>query len=62
MRNGGIDLANKMLGYKYYITGEVIKGDGIGKKIKYPTANILPVKNSKLIPGNGVYVLSLIHI
>ena len=54
--NKFIDLANKMLGYKYYITGEVIKGDGIGKKIKYPTANILPVKNSKLIPGNGVYV------
>ena len=56
VRIGSIDLANKMLGYKYYITGEVIKGDGIGKKIKYPTANILPVKNSKLIPGNGVYV------
>ena len=56
VRIGSIDLANKMLGYKYYITGEVIKGDGIGKKIKYPTANILPFKNSKLIPGNGVYV------
>lgn len=56
VRIGSIDLANKMLGYKYYITGEVIKGDGIGKKIKYPTANILPVDNSKLIPGKGVYV------
>lgn len=56
VRIGSIDLANKMLGYKYYITGEVIKGDGIGKKIMYPTANILPIKNSKLIPGNGVYV------
>ena len=56
VRIGKVDIANKMLGYKYYIIGEVIKGDGIGKKIKYPTANILPVNNSKLIPGNGVYV------
>ncbi len=56
VRIGKVDVANKMLGYKYYITGEVIKGDGIGKKIKYPTANILPVNNSKLIPANGVYV------
>ena len=56
VRYGNIDLVNKMLGYKYYIKGEVIKGDGIGKKIKYPTANIMPNSNSKLIPGNGVYV------
>ncbi len=56
VRIGKVDIANKMLGYKYYIIGEVIKGDGIGKKIKYPTANILPFNKSKLIPGNGVYV------
>ena len=56
IRNGKIENANKMLGYKYFIEGEVVKGDGIGKKIKYPTANIMPYSNSKLIPGNGVYV------
>ncbi|MEL0009151.1 MAG: bifunctional riboflavin kinase/FAD synthetase [Flammeovirgaceae bacterium] len=56
VRDGKLDLANQMLGYKYYITGQVVKGDGIGKKINYPTANIMPENNSKLIPGNGVYV------
>lgn len=56
VRTGKVNVANKMLGYKYYITGEVIKGDGIGKKINYPTANILPINNSKVTPGNGVYV------
>ena len=45
-----------MLGYNYYIIGEVIKGDGIGKEINYPTANIKPNDNSKLIPSNGVFV------
>ncbi len=56
IREGNVYNANKMLGYKYYIKGEIIKGDGIGKKINYPTANINPFENSKLIPGNGVYV------
>ena len=56
VRDGKLDLANQMLGYKYYITGQVVKGDGIGIKINYPTANIMPESNSKLIPGNGVYV------
>lgn len=56
VRDGKLDLANQMLGYKYYITGQVVKGDGIGIKINYPTANIMPENNSKLIPGNGVYV------
>lgn len=59
IRDGKIDLANKMLGYKYYIKGEVVKGDGIGKKINYPTANIMPRSNSTLVPGNGVYVCIL---
>ena len=45
-----------MLGYNYYIIGEVIKGDGIGSEINYPTANIKPNDDSKLIPSNGVFV------
>ena len=45
-----------MLGYNFFIKGKVIKGDGIGKKIGYPTANILLIDKEKIIPGNGVYV------
>ena len=56
IRNGNIKNANKMLGYNYYIIGEVIKGDGIGSEINYPTANIKPNDDSKLIPSNGVFV------
>ena len=53
---GNLKKANIMLGYNFFIKGKVIKGDGIGKKIGYPTANILLIDKEKIIPGNGVYV------
>ena len=44
-----------MLGYKYFIKGEVIKGDGIGKKLDFPTANIKIQNEDKILPSDGVY-------
>ncbi|WP_317169314.1 riboflavin kinase [Mucilaginibacter humi] len=35
-----IELANQFLGYPFFITGKVIRGDQIGRQIGYPTANI----------------------
>lgn len=52
---GNIGLANEMLGYEYSITGDVVKGDGIGRKLGFPTANIDVACGNKLIAGNGVY-------
>lgn len=51
---GSVDEANNMLGRPYKVTGEVIHGDGRGKSIGIPTAN-LETGNEKLIPGTGVY-------
>jgi riboflavin kinase/FMN adenylyltransferase len=36
-----IELANEFLGYSFFITGKVNRGDQIGRTIGYPTANIL---------------------
>ena len=47
--------ARRMLGYNYYIRGIVVKGDGIGKKMNFPTANIKIEDNMKLVPKDGVY-------
>lgn len=49
-----IELANESLGYKYSITGNVIKGEQKGSLIGFPTAN-LEINNSIQIPKNGVY-------
>jgi len=51
---GDLEKANMMLGYPYIVTGKVVHGDGRGKHIGLPTANILPWKK-KLVPSAGVY-------
>ena len=55
---GNIKLANQYLGYSYYISGKVVEGNKIGRTIGYPTANIQINENYKLLPKNGVYVVS----
>ena len=54
-----IPLANKLLGYKYFIKGRVVEGQKIGRKIGFPTAN-LQINNLKLIPSDGVYVVDVV--
>ena len=47
-----------MLGRPYAVRGEVTHGDGRGRKLRYPTAN-LSTRN-ELLPGNGVYVTEVV--
>lgn len=54
-----IEIANKLLGYKYFINGVVIKGDQRGRKLGFPTANIEVNSPDKLIPPIGVYLVSI---
>ncbi len=51
---GRIKEANEFLGRLYYLEGKVVKGHGVGRKIGYPTANLL-VDTDKLLPKPGVY-------
>lgn len=61
LNSGNIKTANAFLGYNYYINGTVVKGRGFGKKMEFPTANIEVDESYKLIPKNGVYVVSSKH-
>src|ERR1700742_933694 len=56
---GGIDLANEFLGYPFFITGKVTRGDQIGRTIGYPTANILVEEPYKLIPKEGIFAVKV---
>ena len=49
--------ANLLLGYRYGLTGSVVKGDQIGSSIGFPTANVKPANRYKLIPGDGIYAV-----
>lgn len=56
---GNIDKANEMLGYPYFLTGRVTDGKHIGRKIGFPTANLL-LPEQKLLPTCGVYAVWVI--
>ncbi|MBE9584799.1 bifunctional riboflavin kinase/FAD synthetase [Mucilaginibacter sp. JRF] len=54
-----IEHANSFLGYEFFITGKVMRGDQIGRKIGYPTANILIEEHYKLIPADGIFAVKV---
>ena len=57
LNKGDLKTANQFLGRPFGLTGTVVKGDGIGKKFGFPTANIQVKQDYKLRPQNGVYLV-----
>jgi riboflavin kinase/FMN adenylyltransferase len=51
---GAVDYAGHLLGDPFTIAGEVVHGDGRGRELGYPTANIVP-DVAFVTPGHGVY-------
>lgn len=54
IKNGDIKFVNEMLGRRYFLKGKVIHGHKLGRKLGFPTANLL-VDSSMAIPNTGVY-------
>ena len=54
LADGHVRDAHHLLGHPYTLCGSVIHGDGRGRKINIPTANI-EIKAEKITPKNGVY-------
>jgi riboflavin kinase/FMN adenylyltransferase len=57
--HGRIERAARLLGRPYSISGTVIRGDGRGEGLGYPTANLHLSSSRKLIPQNGIYFAKL---
>ncbi len=55
LKNGEVEAAAKFLGRPYALCGIVVKGDGRGKGLGFPTANI--ASRHAIIPSNGVYAV-----
>lgn len=53
---GRLDEAREMLGYVPTLWGTVVHGDGRGRHLGYPTAN-LAVEKGVLVPAAGVYAV-----
>jgi riboflavin kinase/FMN adenylyltransferase len=54
---GNVEKASLMLGYSYAMLGQVVRGDGRGSRLAFPTANLQLSDQHKLIPANGVYAV-----
>lgn len=57
LETGNIAVANELLGRPYSLSGTVVHGKAVGRKIGFPTANIRPSDPQKIIPRAGVYVV-----
>jgi riboflavin kinase/FMN adenylyltransferase len=56
LSEGNVSLAREFLGRGYTIDGKVVRGDGRGRTIGVPTANVA-VDPALVLPANGVYAV-----
>lgn len=59
LKSGDVEQAEKYLGRPYSVSGTVIRGDGMGERIGFPTANVQPSHTHKLVPQRGVYFVKV---
>ena len=55
LEEGKMRTVNEQLGYPFFIRGTVVKGDQIGRRLGFPTANLSLKDPYKAIPLNGIY-------
>lgn len=60
VETGELVRAEKMMGMPYMIAGKVTTGRKLGRRLGFPTVNIIPGPD-KLLPPNGVYYSSVRH-
>ncbi len=53
------DTANRLLGYEFFFEGLVVHGDKLGRKLGYPTANLIYTDAEKIRLGQGVFAVQV---
>lgn len=59
VREGNMEKVRELLGYPYTIAGVVEYGEQLGRKLGFPTMNVIPAGEKLLVP-NGVYISSVV--
>ena len=60
LEEGDLEKANEYLTQPFFLSGEIIRGKGLGRNMGYPTANLKIEETYKLIPKEGVYVAAAV--
>lgn len=58
---GKVEMASKLLGHPFRLSGIVIQGHQIGEKLGFPTANVQLSDPHKLVPPEGIYAVQVIY-
>ena len=56
---GRVGEAADCLGRRYSLSGNVVHGEQVGRRLGFPTANIVPDDSQKLLPADGVYAVEV---
>ncbi len=59
LQSGDIKRANHYFGHEFSLHGTVVGGKQLGRKLGFPTANIEASDKHKIIPGYGVYAVTV---
>lgn len=59
LTEGNVEKASELLGRPYTLKGTVVRGDGRGRSLGFPTANIELETPRKIIPKNGIYFVEV---
>jgi len=54
---GDLEMAEAALGRMYSVSGTVVAGEARGRALGFPTINVLPESERKLLPPDGVYAV-----
>jgi len=57
--DGNINVATSYLNKPFELNGTVVQGKQIGRTIGFPTCNLVISDDTKLIPANGVYAVTI---
>lgn len=59
LSDGNVEEAKALLGRPYAVDGIVVRGDMRGRTLGFPTANVQPESEKKLIPKDGIYFVGV---
>lgn len=57
LNNGNLTRYRELTGSDYTVSGTVVQGKRLGRKLGYPTANIAPDPSSPFVAALGVYAV-----
>jgi len=55
--DGDLGIAARFLSRPYFLDSKVVRGEGLGRRLDFPTANLSVPGQGKLLPPEGVYAV-----